>query len=216
LTNGKQERGRRGTDNRERERIDAAIFELVGTRGYQAVDVKMIAEQAGVTGERFERHYADKQECYFAVLEELRQDYLAMNARVFLSAVNWREGLRRTAYAVLDYFGADPVRTRFIITEALNAGDRGVAMLDSTLETLVELVHAGRHELDDPDSVPRSAAEAAVGSAWGKLLTKIRNEELDDEEGVRELMYIAVLPYLGEAAAKEELEWPRPTAGTRL
>jgi AcrR family transcriptional regulator len=186
------------------------VIELVGTRGYDTVDAGAIAGYAGVTREEFESHFADKQECYFAVLEELRQDYLAMMATVFFSADDWREGLRRTAYAVLDYFRADPVRTRFVITEALNAGDRGAAILDLTLDGLVELVHAGRHELDDPDSVPRSAAEAAVGSAWSKLLTKIRNDELDDEEGVRELIFLVVMPYLGEEAAREELERPRP------
>jgi hypothetical protein len=59
--------------------------------------------------------------------------------------------------------------------------------------------------------VPRAAAEAAVGSIWSKLLLRVRNDRLDQEDAVRELMYIAVMPYLGEAAAKEELKLARPT-----
>jgi AcrR family transcriptional regulator len=196
--------------NPERARISAAIIELVGTQGYEETTVAMIVERAGVSEEDFERHFADKKDCFFQVFEELRQQYLEVNAASFAKGSDWHDGLRRTAYAAYDWFQEDPARARFMAVEALNAGDRGAALIDSTLDLFVELVHAGRFELDDPDSVPRATAESAVGSIWNLLVTRIRGGQLNDEqEVVPQLMFFAIMPYKGEAAARAELGRPR-------
>lgn len=199
-----------GPQNPERARISASIIELVGNQGYEATTVAMIAERAGVSKAGFERHFADKKDCFFQVFEELRQHYLEINAASFARGSDWQDGLRKMAYAAYDFFQEDPARARFMAVEALNAGDRGAALIDSTLDLFVELVHAGRFELEDPDSVPRTTAEAAVGSIWNLLVSRIRSGRLDgEEEVVPQLMFFAIMPYKGEAAARAELGRPR-------
>jgi AcrR family transcriptional regulator len=198
------------SDETARERIAEAVVEMVGTQGYEATTVEMFLERAAVGREEFEAHFSGKADCYLEIYEELGRQFMAQTGEAYLAADNWREGMRQTAYATYEYFREDRARARFVTLEPLNAGGRAAAFLDANLDMLVELVHAGRFELEDPDSVPRSAAEAAVGSIWDKLLRRIRNEELGDDGAVRELMYVAVMPYLGEKAAKEELVWPRP------
>jgi AcrR family transcriptional regulator len=194
-----------------RERIAAAIVALVGSEGYKQTTVEMIAQHAGVSRAEFDAEFAGKAECFFSVYEELRLDYLALNAEAFAAGGDWLEGLRRTAYAAFDYFKADEARARFVALEALEAGDRGAAALDSTLEMLVELVHAGRFELADPDSVPRSAAETAVGSIWNMLASQIRSGELGEaEDVVPQLIFFAIMPYKGVEAAEAELARGRP------
>jgi AcrR family transcriptional regulator len=200
-----------GTHKAERERIVDAVIELVGTRGYAATTTEMIVERAAVSHEEFEAHFADKADCYLQVYESEGHRFMARTAEAFAASEDWRERMRRTAYEIYDYVREDPIRARFVTVEPINAGGRAAAFLDAKLALLVELVHAGRFELEDPDSVPRSAAEAAVGSSWEKMLRRVRNGELGDDGAVRELMYVAVLPYLGEKVAKEELERPRPT-----
>lgn len=190
--------------------IERAIVELVGSRGYEETTVAMIVERAGVSEADFERNFSGKSDCFLAVLEELRQEYLELNAAAFATGKDWQDGLRRAAYAAYDWFREDPARARFMAVESLNAGDRSAALLDEGLNLLAELVHAGRFELEDPDSVPRTAAESAVGSIWNLLVTRIRSGKFDDEEEVvPQLMFFAVLPYKGEAAARAELRRPR-------
>lgn len=211
MSDGNQQGARQAPERTERERIAGAVVELVGTKGYGVTTVAMILERAAVSREAFERHFSDKADCYLEVYEEEGRRFMAQTGEAFAAGNDWRDRMRRTAYATYDYFLEDRARTRFITLEPLNAGGRAAAFLDANVEPLVELVHAGRFELEDPDSVPRSAAEAAVGSIWSKLLLRVRNDRLDQEDAVRELMYIAVMPYLGEEAAKEELKLARPT-----
>jgi AcrR family transcriptional regulator len=199
-----------GTEDPAKARIGRAIVELVGTRGYEETTVTMIAGRAGVSNEDFEHHFSGKSDCFLAVLEELRQQYLELNAAAFATGEDWQDGLRRAAYAAYDWFREDPARARFMAIESLNAGDRSAALLDEGLDLLAELVHAGRFELDDPDSVPRTTAESAVGSIWNLLVTRIRSGKFDDEEEVvPQLMFFAIMPYKGEAAARAERGRPR-------
>lgn len=184
----------------------------MGTIGYEQADVSMVAGKAGVSEERFTELCGDKKACFIAIYEELRQEYIAMNGTVFLGGEDWRDGMRRTAYAAFDYFQADQARAKFVAIEALNAGEDAAALLDETLEALAELVHMGRFQIADPDSVPRSAATNAVGSIWSLLVAQIRSGSFgEEEEVVPQMMFFAIMPYLGAEAAREELGLPRPT-----
>jgi AcrR family transcriptional regulator len=190
-------------------RIAGAIVTEVGSVGLDRAREERIIERAGVSREQFESLYADKTDCFIQTYEAMVPEFMNRLAASFAEGSDWRERLRLTAYASLDYFQEDPARARFTTIELLNAGDHAAALVDQSLSMLVDLIDAGRYELEDPESVPRSAAEAAVGSIWSLLAKKIRQHELADETVVPQLMYIAVLPYLGEAAAKEELSRPR-------
>jgi AcrR family transcriptional regulator len=210
MLSGKQRNARRESDRGERERIADAVVEVVGTRGYQATTVEMILERAGVSSEQFDSLYVDKTDALIRAFEAMLPEFMERVMAAFAEGGDWRERLRGTAYTCFDYFQEDPVRARFTSIEIRKAGAHATALADQNLNMLVELVHAGRFELEDPESVPRSAAEAAVGSIWSTLTKKIRRDELSDETVVPQLMYIAVLPYLGEEAAREELVRPRP------
>src|ERR1044072_3499109 len=93
-----------------RERIAAAIVELVGTIGFDATTVDLIAERAGVTREEFESLYADKTECFFAVYEELRVGYVKMNIEAVADGSDWLAGLRPRRDAAHDSVAQDPAR----------------------------------------------------------------------------------------------------------
>jgi AcrR family transcriptional regulator len=195
------------------ERIGAAIVAEVGSVGFGRASEERIIARAGVSREQFGSLYADKTECAIEAFEAMLPEFMERVIAAFAEGGDWRERLRRTAYASYDYFQEDPARARFTTIEIRKAGAHATALADQNLDLLVELVHAGRLELEDPGSVPRSVAEAAVGSIWSVLVKKIRADELADKTAVPQLMYIAILPYLGEAAAREELALPRPSGG---
>jgi AcrR family transcriptional regulator len=193
-------------------RIGAAIVAEVGAVGFEQAREERIIERAGVSREQFFALYSGKAECFIRTYEAMVPEFMARASAAFAEGRDWLDRLRRTAYASFDYFEEDPARARFTTIELLNAGDHAAALVDQSLVMLVDLIDAGRYETEEPESVPRSAAEAAVGSIWSVLMTKIRKRELADEAVVPELMYIAVLPYLGEEAAERELKRPRDAA----
>jgi AcrR family transcriptional regulator len=193
------------------ELIRTAIVAEVGSVGFERASEEQIIARAGVSREQFDSLYADRAGCAIEAFEAMLPEFMERVIAAFAEGSDWRERLRRTAYVSFDYFQEDPARARFTTIEIRKAGAHATALADQNLDLLVELVHAGRFELEDPGSMPRSVAEAAVGSIWSVLVKKIRADELADETAVPQLMYIAVLPYLGEEAAREELRMPRPT-----
>ena len=196
----------------ERTRIRDAMIELVVERGYEAVSVEDVIGRAGAGRADFERHFAGKEDCCTQIyLEDIGEfDRLVFGA--YERHETWREGLRGAAYAAARYFRDRPLEIRFDVTRILAAGETPKAHRDNYMQRLVDLIDAGRSELEDPDSVSRAVAENAVGSVF-ELALKVIGETGDADSAesfVPGLMYVVVRPYLGHEAAHEELTIPPP------
>src|SRR5439155_15172910 len=70
-----------------------AARELFATRGYQAVPADEIVRAAGVTRGALYHHYADKQELFRAVVEDLEREITAEVAAVLESAPDLVTGM---------------------------------------------------------------------------------------------------------------------------
>jgi len=193
-------------DPTKRERLVEAAILLIGTKGYKGTTVEQIVAAAGVDRETFQHEFGDKEGCFLAIWDEITADYAKAVLQAYNEHVAWLDRLRAAAHASVEYLREHPLHARIGSVEVLDAGEVAQARRDLFLQSQVELVHAGRFELADSESVPRSAAEAAVGSIWDTLVNGIRRGQLEKgNELVPKLMYIAVLPYLGPEIATKEL-----------
>jgi AcrR family transcriptional regulator len=195
----------------ERERICEAMVDVVLERGYEGATVGLVAARAGVSEETFRRHFADEAECFMAVFRRYVGVFESRVVGAFGREDDWRAGLRAAAYAAAGYIRDYPRETRFGGIQILGAGPLPQAHSGNFLQRIVDLIDAGRQELDDPDSMSRGVAEGVLGSVYESLLRELqRGEVRAPEDFVPELMYIAVRPYLGHEAAREELAIPPP------
>jgi TetR/AcrR family transcriptional regulator, repressor of fatR-cypB operon len=195
-----------------RTRIRAAVMDLVVERGFDGTTVEMVVARAGVDREDFERDFGDLRECCMAIYRENIEDF---NQAVFGAAAGpdpWRDRLRAAAYAAARYIDARPIQTRFDMIQMLGVGDMAQAYRDRYLGEIVNLIDEGRTELPDPDSMSRDVAIGVFGSIYQFLLRELegRREPVTAESYVPQLMYIAVRPYLGHDAAREELTIEAP------
>jgi hypothetical protein len=84
---------------------------------------------------------------------------------------------------------------------------------DNYVERIIDLIDAGREELDDPDSISRDVAAGVFGSIY-EFLVKQFHDDADIgklDQYIPDLMYLAVRPYVGHEAALEELNMDRST-----
>lgn len=123
----------------------------------------------------------------------------------------WASQLRAVAYALRDFLREDEPRARAMMLEAPHGSAETREIRQRGIEGLVALIDQGRQELEDPEAIPRSAAEIAAGAIYNRIHIGVEAgpSSLDDEM-VRELMYTAVMPYLGIEAALAELEAREP------
>jgi AcrR family transcriptional regulator len=196
----------------QRRRIYGALIDLVLERGYERTTVAALTERAGVSRAEFERLFAGLEDCYVKAYWACVADPFERRVLgAFQRPGPWRERLRASAYEAARFIREHQREVRFGSIEMMGAGLIAQAHRERQLQTIVEIIDAGRYELDDPDSVSRAVAEEVLGAVYTTAVRKLGEGEGEEAERmVPELMYVAVRPYLGHEAAREELTIPPP------
>jgi len=145
--------------------------------------------------------------CFLDIFFAVWADFEAQVLEGFESGECWRQRVRLGAFAAAGWLRDHPSEARFVFLETLRAGGRLQAERERRLEKLVDLIDRGRPLMTDPRPHGREIAVAVVGGAIGLLVQELQKGESTArvESFVPEFMYMAVLPYLGEEAAREEL-----------
>jgi AcrR family transcriptional regulator len=196
---------RERTASPERARIVEALIEIAAERGYAETSVEMILKRAGLDRPAFDRHFRSKYDCFLSAWQEINEYCMDEILSAYNSATDWPDRLRAVAYEIVDSLRRDPSRACFAV-EVLSAGDAARARRDMTMRVIASLIDAGRNEMEDPESVPHTTAEALAGSAYGQVYAKVVRGQADDlPELVPQLMSAAVMPYLGMDAGLAEL-----------
>lgn len=189
-----------------------ATVALMVEGGYERLSFAAIADRGGLDRAELEGGFDDLQDCVVKVYWHYTEEF---NGRVYAAYEGhsaWRDGFRASAYAAARYIRDHPQVVRFGTVELFRAGLMAQAQRQSHLQQMVDLIDAGRQELDDPDSVGRGVAEATFGSIYEFVVKEVQSGRgtRAAEDYVPDLMYIAVRPYLGHEVAREELTIPPP------
>lgn len=193
------------------EQIGEAMIDLVTSRGYQQVTIAEVLERADVDRRTFDALFDGKQECFIFFFDQMADRFYGAVFEAFEMQGAWRDKLRAAAYAAARWMRDNPRETRYGTTEVLAAGVVPHAMRDARLKRCVAMIDAGREELEDPKSVSPVVAETVVGSIVDQLVKNLnRDARAGQTNFVPEFMSLAVRPYLGETAAREELTIPPP------
>jgi AcrR family transcriptional regulator len=189
-----------------------ALIDLCFERGFASLTVDDLCRRAGVDRAAFERLYTDLEDCFFQICAAELRRYrdLADAARAGLD--EWHDRLRATAYALYRYLDEDERLRRFTVVEVRAAGERPALLLGEEIETLFDLIDEGRAEPTAPPTLTRATAESVGGGIFNEIFTAAGHEGPmpPEEDVVPDMMYSAVLPYLGAASAAAELEIPPP------
>jgi AcrR family transcriptional regulator len=189
-----------------RGRIADAMVALVGSHGYAATSVEMVCERAGASRSHFNRCFAGKEDCFLSLHDEITAEFCAQVIAAYDGATSWHNQIWAAGWAAMRFLQEDPVRARFLVIEVNGAGSGAQERRDRILQRLADLLDAGRNELEEAGSVSRCTAEIVAGSIYGTILTKVEDGSIErGEEFLPELVYMAVMPYLGHRAAEDEL-----------
>ncbi len=195
----------RAAASSERARLIEALIEVGAERGYMETSIEMVVARAGLDRPAFDRHFRGKYDCFLSAWQEMNEECMASLMHAYESERDWPDRLRAVAHEVVGALCRDPSRACFAV-EVLAAGDAARARRDMTMRVIASLIDAGRKEMEDPESVPHTTAEALAGSAYGQVYAKVVRGDTDSLPAlVPQLMSAAVMPYLGVEAALEEL-----------
>lgn len=189
----------------ERKLILDALVEIGAEQGYAETTIATIIDRAGLDRPAFDRHFRGKYDCFLSAWQEINESCMRGMLEAYNSREDWPDRLRAVACGIVEGLLNYPDRAGFAI-EVLATGDAARARRDMTMRVIASLIDAGRNEMEDPESVPHTTAEALAGAAYGQVYSRVVRgcpEELP--ELVPQLMSAAVMPYLGIDAALAEL-----------
>ena len=190
--------------------LAVALVEVIGSRGYRAASVEQVAAHAGVAVAEFERLFAGKEDATLRVFAALIADFERRVGDAFDRRPSWPASLREAAYEAARWLGDHPAAARFGAS-LLEGPEMALVMREEALRWCESLIDAGRMAALDPAALPAGAATIAIGGIAEILTRRVREgAAADPGQWVPQLMYGAVRPYLGEEAARAELEIPPP------
>ncbi len=193
------------------------MVEVAGERGAPRASVAHIVDRAGISRRTFYEHFEDREDCFLAAF-----DYaLAQAGQAVLPAYDiegsWRERVRSGLAALLAFFDEQPGLGALLVIDALGAGPRALARRGELVDALISVVDDGRLEGKAAQEPPPLAADGVVGAVFNVVHARMLERRAGSGHSgpllalVNPFMSMIVMPYLGTAAARRELERPAPT-----
>jgi AcrR family transcriptional regulator len=189
----------------QRERILEALAAISAEQGSAAATIQLITSRARTSKRTFYREFADKDEALAAIAGEFRERVLTAAPSSEEAKSSWLSTIREGLVALLTEIAADPDRATVVFLEPAPEGrPRGEGFL-------AELFERWEGAAPDPPPSP-AAARAARAGAQGLIVDQLIAGRADSLPALLpEILYIALVPYLGQ---REALRQSQLTAQT--
>lgn len=212
-------RGRHGLPRRfivhnQRERMLLAVAEAVAEQGYAPTTVADIIARARLSRRTFYEHFADKEECFLAAYDTVVEQLLAAVGQAYDQADGWPQKVHDGLETFLAYLAAEPAFARMCIVEVVAAGAEARSRRDAAMRVFVGYLEPGRDEAPRGVVVPALAADVVVGGIYEIIYSRLQRNAADElVEMLPELLYCALVPYIGHRAAERAVREARERAG---
>jgi AcrR family transcriptional regulator len=208
----------------QRSRMLSAMVEVVAECGASNVTVAHVVARSGASRRTFYELFSDREACFLAALDDAIARASERVVPAYQSGKNWAERLRLALAALLSFLDAERGAGRLLIVESLGAGTKALERRQRVLAQTITLVDEGRKEGKTGSEPPPLTAEGIVGGALSVIHARLlacpppvmggprMGEPRPGRlvELLNPLMSMIVLPYLGSAASRRELERPVP------
>jgi AcrR family transcriptional regulator len=187
----------------QRERILAAVVELVAERGYRAVTVADIVKRGKVARQRFYENFASKEDCFLAAYDRAREEALRRVGEATASAGDsFPARVSAGIAALLGYMSEQPELARACLLEAPSLGRALSERNQRAREGFAEQLRGGRGETSAPEP-PAAVEDSVLGGLYWLIYQALLSGQPQRIEDLRpNLVEFALAPFLGAEAAR--------------
>jgi AcrR family transcriptional regulator/DNA-binding MarR family transcriptional regulator len=200
----------------QRARIIAAMAEVAAERGATSATVAHVVARSGVSRRTFYELFEDREACFLAAFEEAVARITTVVAPAYEQPAKWRDRIRSGLVALLEFLDCELDTARLLIVETLGAGPVALERRQNVLTQIISIVDQGRAEAKKGEGLPPLTAEGVVGAVLSIVHSRMVEAGSPPlVELANPLMSTIVLPYLGPAAARDELQRAAPENGRK-
>jgi AcrR family transcriptional regulator len=193
-----------------------AMVQEVAERGGANVSVGHVVGRSGVSRRTFYEIFQDREDCFLAAFDEALKQVAAVVVPAYEQPGSWQAKTRAGLVALLEYLDYDPASGRLLFVESLAVGHKALERRRNVLVLINSVIDRGRTQSKAGNDPPALTAEGIVGGVLSVLHARLtQNDPGGLIDLVSPLMGMIVLPYLGPAAARKEIERPTPIRATK-
>lgn len=163
----------------QRERIFAALPEVVREHGYQGASVARILAVAGVSSRDFYKQFSDKRECFGLVHEAAQERLFAVVGAPCEPGMDLAQGVRCSLGAGLDLLAAEPALARLLVVEAPAAGGDIAKRHHQWLARYAGLLDRAAASLPAAQRPSHSTELTIVGGLVSRISQRVLAEQAD-------------------------------------
>jgi AcrR family transcriptional regulator len=196
----------------QRERMLAAVADVVSEKGYQVMTVEDIVQRSGVSRHTFYEQFADKCEAFFAAYDAVEQQCIAVAGAAFSSSQEWPEQVRLGLGAFLSFLVNDPAFTRMGFVEIGAAGAAGLARRNSGVSSFEVFLAPGLALAEHP--VPETVVAMIAGGIFEMVYSRVVGDRIGElPELLPAAVYHCLCPFVGLEVAARQAELARAEVG---
>lgn len=192
----------------QRERILTALTQLVAEIGYAEMAVATVVTRAGVSRKTFYQHFSNKEDAFLAAYDTFAARVLEQIKQAQRSEGEFLRQAEAILRTVLELLADHHAEAYLMVVEVLTVSPKTIERRNTALRTVIDTVHrttcalAAEQGTQPPTTI---TAETVVGGLVEVLYNRIQCGETSTlPELLPDLMYCALLPYVGPAAATAE------------
>jgi AcrR family transcriptional regulator len=191
-----------------RERVLAAVAQLVRTKGYTAMTVADIVKAGSVSRESFYDLFRDKEDAFLATQSVALERSISTTAAAFFGGEDWPTRVWNGLEALLGYIAKQPDLVYLDVFESYPAGAAAIRRsFDNNLAYTLFLEDGYRQAPAVRARLPRLCSEAIGGAILGLLRWQVTEARTDRTlELLPQSVYLALAPFVGPLAAMELVE----------
>lgn len=189
-----------------RERILEAMLIASGELGFERVAVRHVIERAGTSRATFYKHFTDREDCFARAYAGAGDWLYRRLTGAAKRQSSWRGGLRAALAELLEFCANQPAIAKALLVEVHAAGESSLAQRRDLMERLSRTLDGARREIPSRQAPPPITSDFIVGAIDTLLTAKLLDGDAERApEMLPGLLHFAVMQYLGESAAWEEL-----------
>ncbi|MGD0452470.1 MAG: TetR/AcrR family transcriptional regulator [Solirubrobacteraceae bacterium] len=182
----------------QRERILDAVANLTATRGFAALGIDDIAEEAAVSLNAFYEHFADKEDALLVAYELGHAKSLATVQQAYAAENQWRHAVRAGISALFHFLASEPAFAHVALVDAMTATPYTAKRSHAGVSDFAQLLLPGLAEMPESARPPAVMIEAIVGGIFELCLQHaLRGTIHRLPELTAPATYLALAPFLG-------------------
>jgi AcrR family transcriptional regulator len=187
----------------QRERLLAAVAEIVLERGYDAASVTELVRVASVSSRDFYRHFDSAEACFLAAFDAVLGHFRRYLDAAIAPYTTWPEQVIAALRAALGFAAARPDLARFCLIEPVAATPAIALRHRDAVLAFAQLLASGRDYAPAARVLPPSTEESLLGGLIGTTSRPLlEGDPAALPDLLPDLVEFVLSPYLGAERAE--------------